>query len=95
MKHLAPLILQSMSRQNYAVPITHGYVARNRLLADMLDAANATIGVNVQEQLPKTMIHPENNGSDRSVLYHWLQQRVVLGLANLSGPRSALEYAQP
>jgi serine/threonine protein phosphatase PrpC len=40
-------------------PLPMNTAARNRLMADMLDAANATIGVRIQSSLPKSMIHPE------------------------------------
>lgn len=40
-------------------PLPSGSGARNRLLSDMLDAANATIGAAIQGELPASMIHPE------------------------------------
>lgn len=40
-------------------PLPISTAARNRLIADMLDAANATIGVRIQSSLPTSMIHPE------------------------------------
>jgi serine/threonine protein phosphatase PrpC len=40
-------------------PLPMSAPARNRLIADMLDAANATIGIRIASTLPKSMIHPE------------------------------------
>lgn len=48
-----------ISADLYLSPLPMSTPARNRLLADLLDAANATIGIRIEPTLPKSMIHPE------------------------------------